>query len=149
MDWRILKQRLIIIIAGLILFYLTYWGHSITSKRVTAMKEGQIIKAEISRVSSRRTLRSFFVSIKGVEYDAGQAIPGRKDAEINAGDTISVFWRKELEYVAPVGKSYRNSIILQSIVIYGIAPLLILLGIFYPREKILRSLEKANKGLRR
>jgi hypothetical protein len=89
-------------------------------------------------MTSKGTLRTYFVSINNVEYDAGDDIPG--PASVSIGDTISVHYKVGAKYVVPLGKTSYQSMMIFQYVIFGIAPILILMGLFYPTERILKSM---------
>src|SRR4051812_7625871 len=80
---KVLFQRTIIIISAFVLTYVTYYGHNITSQRMEVLKTGYVVKAVISRVTSKRSIKTIYVVINNVEYDAGDPIQ-----ECQKGDMI-------------------------------------------------------------
>ena len=136
---KVFKQRVLMTIAGLALFFVTYYGYGITSKRVSVLNSGTIVKTQITRTTSKRTLRTYFVSIDNIEYDAGDDIPGR--ASVGVGDTVSVYHKVGIKYVVPLGKTSYLSMTIFQYVLFCIAPLLILSGLLYPTERILKNMK--------
>jgi hypothetical protein len=106
------RQKIIVFLGSFILFGVTYYGHSITSRRIEVIEHGQSITTEVTKTSSKRTNKSYFVTIDNLERDGGENF-GRY-ADINIGDTITVKYLSDNKYVVADGvKGYSNMIIFQ------------------------------------
>lgn len=134
---KILFQRFIVIGVGVVLIFVTNYGYNITKQRDEVRKSGTIKKTAISRMTSKKTLHTYFVTIDGIEYDAGDQIPDRTDVGI--GDTLSVKYKEGLGYVVPIGKTSYTSMFIFQIVLFIVAVALIVVGIFYSSSRIKRG----------
>lgn len=143
---KVIQQRVIVVTAGILLAYATFYGHSITSQRIEAIEEGQIVRTIVSRVSSKRTLKTVYVKIEGLERDAGDPMSG-----CTAGDSIRVYYIPTSPYVVPVGRETFTSMLVFQSLCLATSVLLLGFAVFYPRRKILRYIERQNnrQGIRK
>ncbi len=119
------RQKIIVLLSGIILFGVTYYGHNITAQRIKVIETGKRITTEVTKTSSKRTNKSYFVTIDNLERDGGENFGVYTD--INVGDSITVKYLPNIKYVVAEGVSnYQNMIIFQYL-IFGTSLILFLL----------------------
>jgi hypothetical protein len=133
-----LFNRLFGILFGITIILISLYAYRITSKRKLVLDSGQIVNTIITRTHSRGTNKTIFIKINEVEYSAGEAF-GDYNRNVS-GDSISVYYLKNIDYVVLQGKrTYFNTLIFEiAIMILGF--FLIILGLLYSgkiKEKML------------
>lgn len=140
MDQKVLLQRMILVVASIALAYATFYGYAITRQRIQAVDDGKKVRTIVSRISSKRTLKTVYVTIDGLERDAGDPI-----GECATGDSIGVYYRPSSLYVAPVGRENFTSMLVFQTVCFAASIVLFGVALFYPKEKIIKYIEKQNR----
>ena len=124
------RQRIFVFLSSFVLFAVTYYGHGITLDRLDVIEHGTTVNAEVTRTTSKRTNKSFYVTIHNEERDGGENFGNHKD--INVGDFVSVKYLPNKKYIVADGVNrYRRMLIFQYLV-FATSLILFLLPLIYP-----------------
>ena len=124
------RQRIKIFISSFVLFGFTYYGHNITLQRLKVLERGTTIETEVTKTTSKRTNKTFYVILDNQERDGGENFGRYKD--VNVGDEIMIKYLPDVKYVVAEGVTgYRNMVIFQYLA-FGTSFILLLLPLIYP-----------------
>jgi hypothetical protein len=124
------KQRVLIFLSSFVLFGFTYYGHNITLDRLEVLEHGTTIKAEVTRTTSKRSNKTFYVTVDNKELDGGENFGNHQD--LNVGDIVDVKYLPNKKYVVADGVNrYRNMIVFQYLM-FATSLMLFLLPLIYP-----------------
>lgn len=94
------------------------------------LEHGTMVRAEVTKTTSKRTNKSFYVTVNGQEYDGGENFGNHED--IDVGDSIEVKYLPGKMYVVADGVNrYRNLLIFQYLM-FAISLILFVLPLIYP-----------------
>lgn len=128
-TYRKIKERIVTFVGSFILFGATYYGHGITTQRQEVLEHGSTVTCEVTKTTSKRTNKTFYVTINQQELDGGENFGQYED--VNVGDTIQVRYIPDIDYVVAQGViGYRNMLIFQSIM-FIVSVILFILPIVY------------------
>lgn len=124
------KTRVLVFLSSFVLFGFTYYGHNMTLDRVEVLKHGTTVRAKVTRTTSKKTNKTFYVTIDNQEFDGGENFGNHED--IDVGDFIEVKYLPTKKYVVADGVNrYRNMLIFQYLM-FATSLILFLLPPIYP-----------------
>ena len=129
-DNKNIKERIITFISSVVLFGATYYGHGITTQRLEVLKQGATVTCEVTKTSSKRSNKTFFVTIDNIERDGGENFGQYEN--LNVGDLVQVKYIPHITYVVAQGVTgFRNMLIFQYI-LFVVSVILFILPVVYP-----------------
>ena len=127
-----IRERIIVLLSSLVLFGVTYFGQGITRQRVDVLERGTSVRCEVTKTTSKRSNKTFYVTIAGKELDGGENFGQYED--LNVGDVVEVKYLPNIAYVVARGVTgYRNMLIFQY-TMFGVSALLFMLSVVNPKR---------------
>jgi hypothetical protein len=96
------RQRVIALLGGVAIVVASIYGYNKTSTRQRVLETGTMRSAQVTKLTSKRTISTMYVTINDRELSAGETFGDYRDIEV--GDTIDVWFRADENLVVPNGK---------------------------------------------
>lgn len=128
-----LRDRIILIIGGVVITYATYYGYNITSTRQDVLKNSPLVTGVVSKITRKKGNKTIYARVDDFEINLGDAFNDEDTPGI--GDTILLHYKPGVKYGAPdIQNDYRVMLGFEY-VMFVVGPVLILLGLITPLIK--------------